>query len=286
MKLVSVAMFLLGAFSLPSLCMAATIHETVYLNRGEFIAVTGARFPYLALNFTPNFSVEPSTIAVTPGDTLELTFVNNDSVVHTIIDAVAGGSVTVSPDGQRTHKLYSAQERIQILTGDSEEEIALGLSMVVVFGGSADASFYWNIRSHQSSLNHALAQGARFDRSAFNPDYFTINGLSFPEVQADPRSTVVTNVGDTVLIAISNTGFSTHSIHFHGFHCKVRFTTSPFLRVGWSKDTFPVKPGEALLLELVPDKPGRYSVHDHNLIALSGGGRHPNGMFTIMEIDD
>jgi hypothetical protein len=41
---------------------------------------------------------------------------------------------------------------------------------------------------------------------------------------------------------------------------------------------------QALLLEMVPDKPGRYAVHDHNLVAVSGGGIHPNGMFLIMEI--
>jgi len=41
---------------------------------------------------------------------------------------------------------------------------------------------------------------------------------------------------------------------------------------------------ETLVLRLVPDKEGQYPVHDHNLVAVSGNGLYPNGMFTLIEI--
>jgi hypothetical protein len=41
---------------------------------------------------------------------------------------------------------------------------------------------------------------------------------------------------------------------------------------------------ESVVIEIVPDKLGQYSVHDHNLVAVAAAGLHPNGMFTIMNI--
>ena len=41
---------------------------------------------------------------------------------------------------------------------------------------------------------------------------------------------------------------------------------------------------EVLKLELIPDKPGVYPVHDHNLIGVTGGMFYPNGMFTTLRI--
>ena len=46
--------------------------------------------------------------------------------------------------------------------------------------------------------------------------------------------------------------------------------TKPFW--DWEKDTFPVFPGEAMTLLLVPDQPGMYPVHNHNLVTVATGG--------------
>jgi hypothetical protein len=44
-------------------------------------------------------------------------------------------------------------------------------------------------------------------------------------------------------------------------------------------------PMDAMVLRMIPDKTGKYAVHDHNLVAVTGGNTHPNGMFTIMQIN-
>lgn len=159
----------------------------------------------------------------------------------------------------------------------------LGLAgMICVSKPSLAKSFYWNIKEHQTGFNNVIAAGGSVDWNMYDPDYFTINGLSHPDLQNDPTAKVNGNIGDTIHIFVANTGVSTHSIHFHGFHCKVLYSTHSSIQVGSSKDTFPFRSMEGAVLELVPDKVGRYSVHDHNLVAVSGGNTHPNGMFIIM----
>ena len=155
---------------------------------------------------------------------------------------------------------------------------------MIVVNNSISKKYYWNLKDHQTLFNFKIADGNVVNFRDYEPDYFTINGKSFPDLQNDPGAVVKANVGDTVLIYMVNTGQSLHSIHFHGFHCTSVYSTSRAIGKNWIKDTYPVYSMEGVVLRLVPDKKGLYSVHDHNLVAVSGGGTHPNGMFLIMEI--
>ena len=159
----------------------------------------------------------------------------------------------------------------------------MGAAGMIVVSNSKQRSFYWNLKEHEAQLNDLVVNGGQFNKQTYNPDYFTINGLSYPDIQSDTSARVWGSVGDTVRIYVANTGQSMHSIHFHGFHSRCLFSTTKNIRVGWIKDTWALRSMEGVLLELVADKAGRYSVHDHNLVAVSGGNTHPNGMFTIME---
>jgi len=42
---------------------------------------------------------------------------------------------------------------------------------------------------------------------------------------------------------------------------------------------------ELVIVEIVPHQVGEYPVHDHNLVAVSGGNIYPNGMFLTILID-
>jgi len=86
------------------------------------------------------------------------------------------------------------------------------------------------------------------------------------------------------MIYIANTGQSIHSIHFHGYHVKVVSSSKEPTHAGRSKDSLPVFPSETMVLQLIPDKPGEYPVHDHNLIGTTGGNLYPQGMFTTILI--
>ncbi len=56
--------------------------------------------------------------------------------------------------------------------------------------------------------------------------------------------------------------------HFHGYHVKIIDVKIHQTMLGWEKDTFPVFPGEAMTLLLVPDQPGMFPVHNHNLVTV------------------
>jgi hypothetical protein len=41
---------------------------------------------------------------------------------------------------------------------------------------------------------------------------------------------------------------------------------------------------EGSVFRLIPDQPGEFPVHDHNLVATTGGNIYPLGMFLTMMI--
>ena len=268
------------------LAPAAIVQDTVYINRGSFTSVSGSTFPWLAFNATPSFDPLNAVILLGVGDQLDLTVVNNDSTVHGIaIDGVLSQPGSLLQGAMTTVQLFTTAERSYVYrdpTADPKNTY-LGLAGMICVTASTDQVYFWNIKEHLTGFNQLLAAGGAVDWNAYEPDYFTINGKSFPDLQNDLTAKINCAVGDTVWIFIANTGQSAHSIHFHGFHCTALFH-SDASKTGWSKDTWPLRSMQCALLRFVADKPGSYSVHAHNLGAVSGGGTHPNGMFLITDV--
>jgi FtsP/CotA-like multicopper oxidase with cupredoxin domain len=111
-----------------------------------------------------------------------------------------------------------------------------------------------------------------------------VNGRSYPNVESDSTSKIMGMVGDTIQIQVANTGQAVHSIHFHGYHFRVLYSSKSAVHHDWIKDTMPMHPMHTMILELVPDKPGMYPVHDHNLISVTGGGIYPYGLMLMIDI--
>ena len=122
------------------------------------------------------------------------------------------------------------------------------------------------------------------DLTNYRPNYFLINGLSNPKIDQDTLAKVRGNVGDTLQLFVLNSGNAVHSLHFHGYHVKVIYSSRSSEVVGWVKDTYALYKGEVVQLEIVPDKPGEYPVHDHNLVAITANNIYPKGMFTTLVI--
>ena len=117
----------------------------------------------------------------------------------------------------------------------------------------------------------------------FKPEVFTINNLYFPNTVADTLGAVTGHVNDSIIISVVNSGQMVSPFHFHGYHVKIIDVKIHQAILGWEKDTFPVFPGEAMTLLLVPDQPGMYPVHNHNLVTVATGG-YPGGMVTRLNI--
>ncbi len=261
--------------------------QTLYINRGSFVTIKKTTFPSLAVNTTEVYDAHNAVIAATPGEVLNLTIINNDSVLHGFsVTGFTSQSVTIKPGKSAQIHLTIDKEGIYLYYDSIQYPsfVYLGAAGMIVSSKSTHRSFYWNIKEQQASLNESISRGGKFSKGNYDPDFFTINGLSYPDIQADTTAKIWGSVGDTVSIYMVNTGQSMHSIHFHGFHLKCLFSTSPNIRAGWEKDSWPIKSMQGVVLELVIDKIGRYSVHDHNLVAVSAAKTHPNGMFMIMEM--
>jgi len=169
---------------------------------------------------------------------------------------------------------------------DYPKNTYLGLSGMIVVKDKIEKSFYWNIKEFDSKWNEQLIKGQSVNWTNYSPNYFTINGRSNPKIDLDPKARITGEVGDTLILYITNTGQSIHSLHLHGYHATILFSSKSPMHQGREKDTHPVFPMESIVLQIVPDKPGIYPVHDHNLVAASANNFYPNGMFTTMKITE
>lgn len=262
------------------------INQTLYINRGIFTTVMATTFPYMAFNNTAIFSSQNEVINISTTDSLQIKIINNDTINHGFnVQNYPGINQTILPGDSVVVTLYFGIESIWVYYDQLNplNNMYMGLGGMICVSNSTQQKFYWNIKEHQTLYNNEIAIGNPVNWLNYSPDYFTINGKSFPDLQNDTTAVPVVNLGDTILIFVANTGQSKHSIHFHGFHATAQYSFNP-LNLNWSKDTWPLKSMDCFIWRVVFDKLGRYSVHDHNLVAVSGGGIHPNGMFLIMEV--
>jgi FtsP/CotA-like multicopper oxidase with cupredoxin domain len=85
---------------------------------------------------------------------------------------------------------------------------------------------------------------------------------------------------------MTNAGMMYHFPHFHGYHVKIIEATYHKRYIGWMKDSYGMAPGESITVELVPDKPGMFPMHNHNLVTTTIGGNYPGGMMMHMHIHE
>lgn len=265
---------------------AKTIKKDIHINVGLFTTVTKSTFPMWNYNATKKFQPSSYRINILISDTLIMTIYNNDNVVHGHQIKGTKKTVLIPVNTSITDTIIGSKESIIVFYDplNFPTNKSMGLSGMVCVANHFNKSFYWNLQEFQTSYSTDIADKKVVDWKKYYPDYFTINGLSHPDLEKDASATIVANVGDSIKIFVLNTGQSKHSIHFHGFHCKVIYTSSNIMQVDADKDTFPMLSMESAILLLIPDKLGVYSVHDHNLVAVTGGSVHPNGMFTMMTI--
>lgn len=279
--------FSLIGFLFPLNVKSNKVFQSLFINRGTLTTVKGNTFPFLAFNSTLTYNSSNAVINCLVNDTLILTVNNNDSIIHGFkVKNYSGISYTINPSANITCTLIPNQRCIYTFYDhlNFPRNTYMGLAgMIAVKEKINDKVYYWNLKEHQSLYNLQLGYNA--DWSVYYPDYFTINGKSFAQVQLDPTAKIQAQVNDTIYIYVQNTGQSMHSLHFHGFHPTAVYSDSKLIKSGWSKDTWGMFSMDALVLKMIPDKSGKYSVHDHNLVAVTGGNTHPNGMFTIMQIN-
>ena len=265
---------------------SATINEKLYILSDSIEAFNGSKFPYKTFNLTNSFDQSNPFIELNLNDSLILWVVNKDNVVHDFeIKGKTGvQTIAVNDSIQLLLKMDQAGSYIYRDPSMNLEQSYLGLSGTILIKDHNFASFKWNIREHDSTWNVILNNAGSVNWGEYDPEYFTINGVSNPMINSNNDARIVGNVGDTLYLYISNCGRSVHSIHLHGYHAEIMQSSQFPNHVGREKDTFPISPDETLIIRIIPDKAGEYPVHDHNLVAVSGNNIYPNGMFITMLI--
>lgn len=268
---------------------ANKVYQNLFINRGTLLTVKSTTLPFLAFNTSTVYNSSNAVVSCIKGDTLIINVTNKDTAVHGFkVKNYPGIAYTITPSASISCTLITTQRAVFAFYDHISypKYTYLGLAgMVVVKEKAGDKVYFWNIKEHQSAYNQQLANGGAVNWNQYYPDYFTINSKSYSDVQLDPTAKITAKKNDTLYIYVLNSGQSMHSLHFHGFHSAAVYTDCRLIKQNWSKDTWGMFSMDAMVLKMIPDKIGKYSVHDHNLVAVSGGNTHPNGMFTIMQIN-
>ena len=272
-------------FSIQS--FAITINKKIFILSDSLETVNGQKMPYITFNESNMFTQSNPIIEIQIGDSLSLWVVNHDSITHNFGIKNSNLLTQIIPSGDSVligERFLTIGTYIYYDPLDFPKNSYLGLSGMIVVKNHNHASFYWNIKEHITDWNQTLVTNGSVNWSTYYPKYFTINGVSNPNINLNTDARIVGTVGDTLILNISNTGQSIHSLHFHGYHGVILFSSKNSNHQGREKDTFPIYPMETLTLMIVPDKEGEYPIHDHNLVAITGNNIYPNGMFTTILI--
>lgn len=267
----------------------ANISIRLVIRQGNLLMNDGTSFPYKVYTTQSTFVEKSDLFIWQTGDIITLKVVNSDGNVHgfAIDNGINFGSIAAGDSIEQVlssfpEGVYRYYDPLNLPYNQY-----LGMSGIIHVKATSDLTpyFYWDLREHQLAWNSDIISGNSPIINQYDPFYFTINGRSEPDINTDTIARVTGNVGNEVRIVIVNNGMSIHSMHFHGYHAFLLKNSKNSTHEGREKDTFPIYPKEHVVLSFVPDKPGEYPVHDHNLVAVTGGGIYHAGMFTTLLIE-
>jgi hypothetical protein len=265
--------------------MRGYAQDTLWINSGEWYQ---SQDTMQVLRFNETAVFDTSNVALsTPADaSLFLTVINTDTEPHDFgIDGVWGLGVDILPNDTTTIEIPPLPMGTYRYFSGDQRGVYLGLSGVLKVGIIMPNQFHWNLADCMPERMDSISSGGELlDEELYVPRYFSINSYTYPHTALDANGYVALNLGDTCTISIVNSGFMDHVLHFHGFHVEYLSTTTQTSRIGWIKDTIPLKQGEGVTLLLIANQTGIYPVHNHNLIAVTNSGFYPGGMLTLINI--
>ncbi len=134
-------------------------------------------------------------------------------------------------------------------------------------------------------LNAAVAAGGAgtTELANYEPDYYFVNGLSYPATTTDVDTAVALRVNQQTALRFVNGGLHINSMHFHGYHVNVTLRNRALETVVVEKDTVVVDVAECVDVMLPVTQPGKYELHNHYLPAVTGNGVYPNGAMIMMD---
>ncbi|MDP6520789.1 MAG: multicopper oxidase domain-containing protein [Planctomycetota bacterium] len=158
-------------------------------------------------------------------------------------------------------------------------------AQVLYDGGPAYDREYVLLYDDADDRRNAL-QGSlgSIPRQPYEANYFTLNGMGFPDIAGDTDSVVAAGLGERVLLRLGNLGRTRQCIHFHGFHADTA-TRDNLPEIHWGeKDTIPVPTRTTTDVLFTANQLGTYPLHPHNVQAVTADGAYPFGQLTLIVV--
>lgn len=264
----------------------AALNDTLYIIKTN-IVVNGTPFQKAIISDSLNpQQLDNAVLEISSNSTSSFLLINTDTIAYSFyLNTNPNMQITISNEDTISVNLPTLNWGTHALLASNPVGKMLGAAVTIQVDLSAHQLYSWNLWETNSDLSQGIAnQTINSIPSDYTPDVFAINMLPLAPM-SNSNAIIKGNVGDTILISVVNTGNMTHNLHFHGYHITITDASQQNNRIGWSKDSFPIFKGESMTLRLVPDQPGIYPVHNHNLATLLFNNNYPSGMMSMLKIN-
>ena len=232
-----------------------------------------------------------SGLVVMEGDAVDITVYNDlDRPINLEVPGVLEGTPAVAPGGSHTYSFTAPPAGSYFYHDNINGEIgrAMGLAGPLIVmpadgsnrlysgGPTFDRQYTLVLHELDDRLNSAIEAGGTYDMANYEPNYFFVNGLSYPNTAGDGDTLVAMNVGEDVALRFVNTGVITNPMHFHGYHVDVATRNRIPETAVITKDTVLVKVGECVDVILPCNQPGAYPLHTHYVPGVTANGVYVN----------
>lgn len=230
-------------------------------------------------------------IVIQEGEAVEVSLYNDlDREVSLAIPGVLTDATPVLPGSSHTYSFTAPAAGTYLfhdgVNGDLGRAMGLAGPMVVTAAGNGnrlyaggpafDRQYTLVLHELDDRVNRAVASGGGFDMDDYEPNYFFVNGLSYPNTTADEETLISMNVGDRVALRFVNAGLITNPMHFHGYHVEVATRNRRIETAVIDKDTVLIDVDECLDVILPCNQPGAYPLHTHYVPGVTANGVYVN----------
>jgi manganese oxidase len=117
--------------------------------------------------------------------------------------------------------------------------------------------------------------------TGMEPNFFTINGKSFPDSEE-----ITVQKGERVRLRLIAIGQFIHPMHLHGLPFRIIATDGHLVpeAVQLTKDTVSVAPGERYDIEFIATEPGQWMLHCHILHHTTNDNVEPGGLMLMINV--
>ncbi len=166
---------------------------------------------------------------------------------------------------------------------DEDRQVSAGLSGALIIDPPDAASApRYDVERIIAVQEWTLAGNATIpamQMSGMQPNWFTINGKSFPETE-----TIKVRTGQRVLLRLIGAGQFEHPMHLHGTTFDVVAVDGHPLEQPIERDVQPVSSGERYDLAFVAPAAGKWLFHCHIGHHMTNNGKAPGGLQLVIDV--